>query len=208
MSDSDRKAKFDEMKSTVISGGNLSSTDLKDTLSTLANLALASTSMSSDTAESIVDTLAESLNTTTIQASLVGMTAAEKKDALKGVAAQAEAALLAVTKNVLGGLTAGGSASEFTSSSGIKLKVAKKNTATLATTAESVVSTSGKAATFTMPATLPAALTGLSNVGLQISASTKTFDDPDAVYEPKSDSFSLTFTDDSGNVITGLTFTG
>ena len=195
LADADRATKFEEMKGFMSAKvGSLSSTELTDTLSTLKALAQASTNMDSTTATKIVDILAIAKDATTVAAALSGKTAAEKKAAMKNIATQADAAMLAVTTNTLSSQSVGDTATEFTSSSGLKMRVQKKAPSGIAGLSESITSTNVKTATFTLPANLPTAITSLPGVGIQTSASVATFEDPDAVLEPKSDSFSLTFT--------------
>jgi hypothetical protein len=206
MTHQQRQISIRDLKNAIAAESSaLSATSVLSSLDALSTMASTASNMDTATAIAIVETLAVSSNS--IDASLKDESAAFKKQKMIDMVANTDAAMLAVTANVLGGMNPGDAPQEFSSGSDMKLSVKKASTASLASTTETIVSASGQSISFQMPVTLPARISGLSNVGIQMAARTNPYSDPDDKVPMATEAVSLAFTDDQGNELKDLVFT-
>ena len=124
---------------------------------------------------------------------------------MAAISQKVEGAQLAITKNMLGAMTSGGAAVELEVGETSKMTVSKKTPADVAGAPQAITSKSGKTIEFNMPASLPAGLTGETDVGIKMASSTTPYADPNGAMS-MSESVSLTFTTTAGAEITGLDF--
>jgi hypothetical protein len=188
----------------VSTSTSIESADLVDGIGAIKDMAISATSLDETAATAVLDAVSAATDTSTVAGVLIGKSVAQKKVALAAVVAQVDAAKLAIVQNVLTELTSGGAAMSIQTAK-TKMVVKKMTSATIASTTETLTSTSGAEMKFVMPASMPTGITGESDVGMSMASSESPYPDPEGKMS-MGESISFTFTTTAGAEITGLDF--
>jgi len=186
------------------SAGAISSTDMGNTLDVLETLASGSGSMSTTVAAKALDSLAAVTSGSTLTATLSGSTAAEKKTILASVIAKADKVATVLAASLAASMSADDAPQTVSSGSDLKLQVQKISQANLPSSTKTITTLSGNSVSFTMPATLPAAFTGITAPTLKMASRGSPIADPNGEFSVATDSVSLSVLDDSGAEVTGV----